>query len=256
MKRIHKSDSPNYLTIYEKNNSSNTWNDFYIYNQGKDYSLLKQTIFNDQGSLCAYCETEIKDTDYTKRRIEHFHNKSPHLVPPNTHNWALDWSNIFGVCLGGSDSKEKNHPTPSNLSCDSYKEHKKISDSKIFNPLLLPKSHNLFSFNKSNGNLTAHKVNCDNIIIANNPYQSTVEFIENTINKLNLNCYRLNSNRLSIFILYERERKKARIENNINFKNILAERWFSKRWPSFFTTRRILLGETAEKYLDSINCED
>jgi hypothetical protein len=38
-------------------------------------------------------------------------------------NWALDWNNIFGVCIGGDDSDKKLHPLPENLSCDSHKNH-------------------------------------------------------------------------------------------------------------------------------------
>jgi hypothetical protein len=43
--------------------------------------------------------------------------------------------------------------------------------------------------------------------------------------------------------------KKARESNDRTFLERLAAQWFQTRWPSFFTTRRTLLGNAAEEYL-------
>lgn len=71
MKKILKSSPPNTLTLYEINNPTKKWEDFRNFNNAKDYSELKTLIFQDQGQLCAYCETRIENEQYEKQRIEH-----------------------------------------------------------------------------------------------------------------------------------------------------------------------------------------
>jgi uncharacterized protein (TIGR02646 family) len=245
LKKINKSPAPNELTNYLQSNPTDTWQEFRSHNAGVDYSNLKTRIFDtDQGELCAYCETKADSSNPTKRRVEHIHNKSPHLQPPNTHNWALDWNNVIGVCVGGNDSDKATHPLPQNLSCDSYKEHKNISHNDILNPLNIQANPSLFGFDKSNGKLIVNESIEDGAL---------KELVQKTIDNLNLNCDRLCTNRLKIFTEYNQELKKARVTNNTKVFEILPQKWFSKKWPSFFTTRRILLGDHAENYLQGIN---
>lgn len=245
MKKINKSPAPNELTNYVQSNPTDTWNDFRSYNTGIDYNNIKELIFDtDQGGLCAYCETKVDNDNPTKRRVEHIHNKSPHLQAPNTHNWAVDWDNIIGVCIGGNDSDKTIHPLPQNLSCDSYKEHKNISHSDILNPLNIQSNPLLFDFDKNNGKLVVNSELDDEVLKTK---------VQDTIDNLNLNCDRLCTNRLTIFTEYNQEIKKARLSNNTQIFEILPQKWFSKKWHSFFTTRRVLLGSHAEYYLQGIN---
>lgn len=81
------------------------------------------------------------------------------------------------------------------------------------------------------------------------------QLVENTIRVLNLNCDRLNEERRKVLFSIEHEKKKARKRNQrpSTFLSSLAERYFSEKWPRFFTTRRILLGKYAEDYLQSIS---
>ena len=244
MKKVFKSDPPNSLTNFQTRNPGATWEEFRDNNQGNDYRKLKKLIFDsDQGKLCAYCEVRVDNIDISKRRIEHIHNKSSHLEDGNTKNWALDWDNVIGVCLGGSDSNRSTYQLPRNLSCDSFKDHKNIDHNEILNPLQVTSVPSYFSLDKRNGNL-----------MVNNELQddSLKALVEKTIRNLNLNCDRLCANRLEILKLYNREIKKARDVNNRNIFEYLCDKWFSHRWQSFFTTRRILLGSYAENYLQSI----
>lgn len=132
---------PNNLTSYLQNHPHDNWDDFRGNNEGKDYQIIKTLIFNDQSGLCAFCENEVKEI--YKQRVEHFHPKSDKT--DLTHNRALDWQNVIGVCIGGEDSDKTAHPLPENLSCDAFKNHlinqNKLSincEGYLFNPLNLP----------------------------------------------------------------------------------------------------------------------
>lgn len=247
MKRVTKSSSCNVLTVYEKKFPHNLWDDFYGHNGSKLYNRLKKQIYQDQGGLCAYCECQVTDTH--KQRIEHFNDKSNSTPSKNLH---LDWNNVIGVCLGGSDIRNKENPqfrTPANLSCDAYK----ANHAKILNPLEIEAFPNLFTLDRKTCRLKAHSENCKQVTIPNNPYPTTKEFVTNTINELNLNCDRLTTDRHKVLIAYSREIEKGRRAGDREIFKKLAYKWFSQKFPSFFTTRRILLDKHAEAYLSSIN---
>jgi hypothetical protein len=114
----------------------------------------------------------------------------------------------------------------------------------LLNPLWLCASPCLFTLNKFTGELAPNKIDFTNLAV-------TFKQVEDTIKLLNLNCYRLNQQRLIISRDYEAKIKNARKKNEAPaiFKQNLTVRWFRARWPSFYTTRRILLAEYAEKYL-------
>jgi uncharacterized protein (TIGR02646 family) len=253
LKKIHKSQPPNKLTQYAQNHPKNDWdNDF---RNDPDYKIIKELIFKEQGGLCAFCETKVIQID--KQRVEHFHPKSDAANPH--HNWALDWANVIGVCLGGSDVDKSIHPLPANLSCDAYKDHlivkKKlpiICEGHLLNPLELFAFSNLFELNKRTGELKP-KADYSGIEIENNQYSTTTELVKKTIEHLNLNCDRLNQQRLAVLNEYERVIKIARNQNDRDIFSKLSKHWLQTKWRSFFTTRRILLGQHAENYLQSIH---
>lgn len=223
---------------------------------GTDYKATKKLIFDDQGELCAYCEEKTAHVQPDKQRLEHFHSKSDKTNPQK--NWALDWDNIFGVCLGGSNVDQSAHPLPANLSCDSHKDHfltnaeKNNCEGLYVNPLHLHAFPCLFDFNKRTGELTAHAANCQQVVFSTNQYASTEALVTKTIEILNLNCDRLKSNRLEVLKFYNQAVAQARKSNNQRIFKQLAQHWFSQRWLSFFTTRRILLGQHAETHLHAI----
>lgn len=254
MKKINKSLPPNDLTDYAQKYPTNDWDtDF---RNDPAYKTIKELIFQEQGYLCAFYENEINETH--KQRIEHFHPKSDKTNP--NHNWALDWTNVIGVCLGGSDIDKSIHPLPANLSCDAYKDHLIVKnklpiacEGHLINPLELPFPC-LFDFNKRTGELIP-KDNYAGIEFEDNQYGSTAELIAKTIEHLNLNCDRLNKDRKAVFYEYERLLKKARADKRTpnDFLDKLTKHWFQKQWLPFFTTRRILLGNHAENYLTNTN---
>ncbi|MCW2256503.1 hypothetical protein M2263_002594 [Providencia alcalifaciens] len=77
--------------------------------------------------------------------------------------------------------------------------------------------------------------------------------VEQAIRILNLNCDRLCADRREVLKSYNQEVAKARKSNDHDGVRKLAERWFRKRWPSFFSTRCALLGQHAERYLKDNN---
>jgi uncharacterized protein (TIGR02646 family) len=247
---------PNDLTVYGQTSPNGNWNSFRNHNGGVSYRNLRNLIFSTQGGLCAYCEANVSERPESRKRIEHFHPKSDqsnHLI-----NWSLDWGNVFGVCIGGDDSNKTAHPRPKNLSCDSHKNHLASSDSSlekpegnVLNPLDMVVGPCLFSLNRATGELEADENACRSVTLPENNYSSTYELVSSTIKILNLNCDRLNEQRLRILIHYNQQVAKSRRNHDRDYKSKLATRWFNKKWPSFFSTRRILLGKFAESYLNA-----
>lgn len=254
MKRISKSKDGNPLQSFASLSPNANWDDFRNNHQGSDYRQLKAQIINDQGGLCAYCEKDISQLQPTGQRIEHFHSKSD--TSDVTVNWALDWQNVFLVCIGGNDADQTKHPLPSNLSCDSHKDHL-ISKNKLdvacegfyLNPLEIVEAPCLFDFDKPTGKLIPNQEACSQWQATSNRFSTTFELVENTIQVLNLNCQRLLDDRLEVLKAYNQQVSSARKRNDRDFKKHLVQRWFNHHWPSFFTTRRILLGREAELFL-------
>ncbi|CAA6802605.1 MAG: TIGR02646 family protein [uncultured Sulfurovum sp.] len=191
----------------------------------------------------------LKLNNTYKQRVEHFEDKSNSTLLKNLH---LDWNNLIGVCLGGSDIRNKENPpfrTPANLSCDAYK----VNHANILNPLEIQAFPNLFRLNKRTCELEADIKSCKLITIPNNKYTTTEELVTQTIINLNLNCDRLTTDRHKILIAYNKEIGKGRQVQDREVFSKLVEKWFSKRFSNLFTTRRLLLGKHAELFLEKNN---
>ncbi|MHA3511801.1 retron system putative HNH endonuclease [Yersinia enterocolitica] len=249
MKRIIKSNEDISFSQYKMAQPASTWDQFKSHETGSAYKVIKNQIFDDQFQLCAYCEASVPKEYEFERRIEHFRSKSG--CDPRIDNWHLDWMNLLGVCVGGSNCKTE-FELPLNLSCDSHKSYyedtHKIANKnwvgKILLPLELPTEHELFIFDKMTGNLLPNNIYCANIEFENNIYGNVEELVNKTITVLNLNCERLNRARLVILHEFNRSLTNYRTTMNITiFKNLVI-RW-SKGSPSFFqTTRQILLKDS------------
>ncbi len=253
MKRINKSDGPNHLTVFKDDSPLSNWNDFRDYDSGKSYNKIKKDVFIEQSWICGYCEISIPEDNPSKQRLEHFHDKSD---VDELHNWALDWNNIFGVCLGGGDKKSDLYPLPENLSCDSHKEHVKsqIGDDPtgiVLNPLSIPNNFSLFTFNRKTGHLEPDEKACLECTITPNIHDNTFELVKKTIIVFNLNCDRLISSRLTILVNYNKLLASYRKANDRDGARKLAERWFRDKTLTFYTTRRILLGNQADVVINS-----
>ena len=259
MKKVTKTPGPNALTQYAARHSVGEWEEgFRRQNQGQSYHLIRDLVFADQGGLCAYCESHVASRPEHERRIEHYHDKSDRQSV-RIHNWGLDWNNILGVCVGGSDDESKRqYQLPTNLSCDSHKAHLKSEidaapEGRLLNPLQLPATPCLFALDKRTGKLTADVTHCGEVTIDGNQFATTQELVEETIRILNLNCDRLNQQRLAVLYEYNRLIGDARRNNNPQIFNQLAQRWLQKGWVPWFSTRRILLGQHAESWLMANN---
>ena len=256
MKKVSKSPGPNALTRYAEAKPGDQWQHFY--DSRDDYAAIKKQVFKDQGGLCAYCEA--RPNLAVQQRMEHIHPKSDISKPEK--NWALDWYNIIGVCQGGSDYESATHARPANLSCDAYKDHI-IKEKKLppdcggwlLNPLHLPAAPCLFEFDLRTYELKPNRSHCEQFVLDND--KDMFILVSKTIEFLNLNCDRLKDQRKEVLNQYNREVKLARgrQESHQIFQSKLVENWFRERWPKFFTTRRILLGSTADAYLAALDAD-
>ncbi len=254
MKKICKSTEPTALSDFRHHHPNAQWQEL---RDTGPYTVVKETIFQDQGHLCAFCETRLPPEKASHQRVEHFHPKSDTTDPD--HNWTLDWENMIGVCKGGSKQSADNkvsYPTPENLSCDAHKAHLITSgklpekcEGHVLNPLRIINTPCLFKFDKRTCELQPDPEACAQLADIDNRYDSLVELVEETIRILNLNCSRLVDDRRAVLTAFNREFAKARKSNNRQYKTQLSEHWFRTRWPSFFTTRRILLAQAAEEWL-------
>ena len=97
MKHCDKSLEPDCLKDFRNGNQNSTWDEFRNHNGGKNYRDLRNTLVRDQGGLCAYCELNLRQEN---QQVSHFHPKSDNAV----RNWALEWSNLWLSCKGGSQT--------------------------------------------------------------------------------------------------------------------------------------------------------
>lgn len=250
LKKINKSTASNKLTDYATEHPEASWEDFRDHNNGISYREIKSKIFQEQNNLCAYCETSLEGAYENNRRIEHFRSKSDSTE--ESINVHLDWFNLLGVCVGGSDEENKiNFKLPANLSCDSHKAHlesiEKIKDKdwngKVLFPFTLPDPHQLFHFEKFSGMLIPNKIYCEQIEIAENKFPTTEELVGQTIRVFNLNCYRLCQARLIVFHEFEKQVKIARERRDIDRLKRLVQQWKRDHFLPFQTTRDFLLSD-------------
>lgn len=266
MKRVLKQAEPNGLTLFRNAVPLGTWDgmrDDAHFGGAAAYKACRDQVLTDQGGICAYCEISLHDNDPLKCRVEHFHPKSDISA---VHNWALDWSNLIGVCAGGSyrygAAPHTQEPLALNLSCDAHKDQMikagkllKQCDGWILNPTQLIASPALFKIEKSTGKLLPDVANCVAVPEwPGNQHPDIQALVEHTIDMLNLNCDRLCSARLSLVRDIERNKKKQR-EQGFSAQqglNNLVARYMRIRWPEFFTTIRICLGAAAEGHLANV----
>jgi uncharacterized protein (TIGR02646 family) len=265
MKRVCKGPPPQTLNGYLSTNPSVTWDDMssdnYLGGSQASRDCRDQAV-HDQGNICAYCEQKISSADPLHRRIEHFHPKSDRT---ESHNWGLDWENMLAVCDGGSRRLQegwKSYPLPENLSCDAYKDHMRQTgklpvacEGYLLNPCEIPPFPNIFCLEGGSWRLKPNETSCGDVKIQGNAYETTAKLVGNTIDFLNLNCDRLTRKRELLVYNINRNKKTLRDKGYSppDIPEKLVQRYFSSKWPEFFTTLRCLLGATVENYLKSIN---
>jgi len=256
MKKVIKTAEPTGLRDYRQQNPSNTWDEFKRNNNDTvPKKQVQRQLKDDQSGLCAYCEIDFIDKDHigvADFRVEHFHPKCDNLT---SHNWGLDWNNLFGCCHGGSQknvaqSQYPNRFTTGDHSCDVPKRNRKLDDI-ILNPLTVPAFPPLFKVARADGKITVHRVNCQS---ANVSHSKALK----TIKELNLDSQRLNGFRKVMLddLNLKIQQMSLNGQELSDIRQNLAQMMLSKnsdgRWPPFFTSIRSYLGNEAEAHLQQI----
>lgn len=150
MKHILKSECPEGLAKYLKDNPDGTWDNFS--DEAREaYKIVQDIIKDDQLGICCYCETDfdISEQSYIKDfRVEHFYPKSKTLIRDTKKNAHLTWSNLLGCCHGGSKNHiDDDRYTSPNLHCDAIKNEHDWTQ-VILNPLTIAEDARIFTFDK------------------------------------------------------------------------------------------------------------
>lgn len=179
MKCILKSECPDGLATYLKDNPNATWENFG--NEAQEaYDVVQKIIQTDQLGICCYCEIDFYVSDESPKkdfRVEHFYPKSktPLHSGENAH---LTWGNLLGCCHGGTQHfyiDDERFTSKRNRHCDANKAEKDWS-SIILNPLNIPEEAKIFSFE------------IDGKIVVSDQCPAELKVMaENSIDKLNLN---------------------------------------------------------------------
>jgi len=122
----------------------------------------------------------------------------------------------------------------------------------VLNPLEMIRD-SLFIVDKKNGFLYPNINNCMLYTPIQNVHQTVEELVKNTIKVFNLNCTRLTKRRKMICDDYYRRLLTASRNQDEQFFERNFNMWFSSKWPSFFTTKRFLMGNFAEIKLAEMN---
>ncbi|CAK2713061.1 MULTISPECIES: retron Ec78 anti-phage system effector HNH endonuclease PtuB [Vibrio] len=255
MRKINKSQPPNELTVYAIHNTDDTWDNFRN-NNSKDAKVIKKKIFGEQNYICAYCEIDLTEANVHEhhRRVEHFNSKSGWVVGNAQPNWHLDWNNVVGVCIGGTDrDSTEQFVMPDNKSCDSYKEHLETNHGegkkwigKVVSPLEVSLSSNMFNYCKAYGKLEVNVDEANSKSFSYNNFATSSELLESTIEKLNLNCDRLNLARREVHISFEKLLASFKKSKDLNKFKFMLRKWAGIEEPLYFqTTRDILVRQSS-----------
>jgi len=246
MKRVRKSEEPAGLAKIVQTHPQAKWDDQVV---RKARPEIRRRVANDQGGLCAYCESKLLEYDPDRWGIEHFVAKS--LAVSIGPNWHLDWSNMLGVCKGGEVD-----PKPRVLHCDRYKNavnHQPPlpEDCRgwILNPLELPALPSLFSLDLTTGALSPDAAACQLVAITNNSHPTLVELVQATIDHLNLNCPKLCEKRRAVGQEIDKQIDRAKARGK-TLEDLVASIFSDDtNWPEFFTVYLIRLGAPAMRFL-------
>jgi uncharacterized protein (TIGR02646 family) len=246
---------PDCLAKFRAENPAADWEKDFRSEGRSCYDTLRVVLRQSQTGLCAYCETRLVPAERVpfNEQIAHFHPKSDKST---SHNWALDWSNLWLACLGGTRwtdhsgaSNGIRYELPENLSCDEATRDE-LLDGAVLRPDEIPAFPRLFRFMQWSSRLD---IEPDDAACA--AAGIPVERVAVTIEKLNLNCPRLASARLALHAHLVRARKRLASTGLEPLPNLrtLAERLLAPdedgHRHAFFTVSRWSLGQAAEDYL-------
>jgi len=153
---------------------------------GAQKQEMRKAAWDEQHGLCAYCMSRLPEPSAQTMKIEHYHARSV-----KKEHWFV-WDNLLGVCLGdiGIESGGDRYH------CDTYRGQlpKEKQDLHVHPAQFPPDAGKRFSCTKAG-----------ELIPAKNLDDQTKACVQSTIDKLNLNIWRLKNNRKRVlFALQER----------------------------------------------------
>lgn len=101
MKLINKKQEPIEFTNW-KNKANKDWQPTYLNFQNPEKQKVFQSLLEEQGCICCYCERELKNNDY---HIEHFKPKDKNLFP----KLQLVYTNLHCSCQRNTTAHEPLH---------------------------------------------------------------------------------------------------------------------------------------------------
>ena len=272
MKTIPEGRSPRELEDFVKQHprgdACHSWDAFCTGTSNRKKALMR-SLYERQKGICAYCEIRLdspdEDLDEGKRdlQVEHFHPKRDDETSPSQDCcWGLYWPNLFAACLGGTQADVRNPchycastPGEDNHHCgESNGKGGDILDGTILNPHDIDAKSRLFTFWYADGSR-------DRIYLK--PYEEgcraagvQAELVQNTIERLNLNCRLLAKLRGGAKAAVEKRIKKFKqsgVGDQEAIKRAVRMAFSTEDglWPEFFTTLRALYPTAAEDYLKS-----
>ncbi len=158
---------------------------------------VKSNVVKKTGGLCVYCEQKlIKKIDF---QIEHYYPKDPDCRDGGDPNWAIQWSNLYACCLGGTarpadfdgDAKALEDRVASrrpNHSCGQRKRNRK-PEGIFVNPVQVKNDRSLYKYNAVDGSISPAD-DLDALGVSR-------EIVAKHIETLNLDCTRLKGSRKS-----------------------------------------------------------
>lgn len=260
MKNCLKGNIPPLLEQYHTDNPNAKWEEFKNECQ-QGYIDVQTQLRLEQGNLCCYCEIDMKQGQGVGKddfRVEHFHPKA-NKKETTEDNWALDWQNMLGCCLGGSEQyvvadekarfiKQHNERHSDVLKADS------IWDDEILNPLKIPAFPILFQAHRGDGSLSVQEDNCRDAGIDIRKATNCLD-----AKKLNLNSVALKEHRKEALDALNQQvanqlAQGLTIEQAMsNLAKALLRKNEQQHWSAFFTTIRSYLGKIAEQHLKAID---
>ena len=179
MRYVKKISSPVFFEVCKTNLPENA--EWYEFSENQELSeckkALHQHLIAEQAELCIYCERKIsKDISH----VEHIHPKD---VSGKFAHLTFAYTNLVASCNGDlCDTDNKKVYKPEDVHSCGHKKANDFNEKQFINPVQDENIGEFFKYNKDTGVMSAANENAR---------------AEYTINLLNLNCIRLQNDRVN-----------------------------------------------------------
>ncbi len=194
--------------------------------KGKRKGIVRQSLLQEQGHLCAYCMCRIPRNDVCAGiapiRIEHYISRNPN--DDRDIGQGLDYENLLAVCNGNIASSDHNHKFD-DLTCDA---HKKNTDLHKVNPCISETLESIFYH--VDGEIDAYdpdvKTDLVEILNLNCPKSPIVSEREAALSELILNMNDFQGNDLINYCRISLKSFQDEQDNKTPYQGILI--WYLK----------------------------